>query len=203
MWLAAVLAASSVVPATSAQGNPAQPLQVISSNPGAFEVIYHRATPPGIGAVVGGIIGAAIQQGAQSSEDDAMAKQVLASNPDLGCDQPLVTALKAKLQSSGRYLVEDSGNGSMVVDVDIRDCGLHLADSKALELSSYVSLKLKVQQPGGKPWTEQIQISGYNRYSFEQFTHQQGLATTELMDALKRAGVRAADKIIYKQLGTS
>lgn len=188
------------LPLAQAADQSQQPFQVTDSKPGEFEVIYHRVKPAGIGAVVGGIIGVAVQQGIQSSDDEAMAKQVLASNPDLVCDQPLLNALISKLQSSGTYVLNNSpaNKEDLVVEVEIKDCGLHLADSNALALSSYVSFTLRVQPPGGKSWSEDIQISGRNRYSFDEFVNQQGLASVEVTDALTRAGVRAADKIIYK-----
>ena len=188
------------LPLAHAADKPAQPFQVTNDHPGEFEVIYHRVTPKGIGAVAG-LIGVAIQQGIQSSDDSEMAKQVLASNPNLACDQPLLTALKSKLQSSGSYVLDESANNEqdLVVEIDIADCGLRLADSNALQLSSYVNFTLKVRPPGGESWSEDIQISGRSRHSFDEFAHQQGLASTEVTDVLTRAGVRAADKLIYKR----
>jgi hypothetical protein len=196
-WLGVVLAGT--LPWVRAADQPPQQFQVTNDHPGEFEVIYHRVTPTGIGAVAGGLIGVAVQRGMQSSDDDDMAKQVLASNPGLACDQSLLTALKTKLQSSGNYVLDAAADKQdLIIEVDIQDCGLHLADSKALELSSYVNFTLRVRPPGGESWSEDIQMSGRSRHSFDEFAHQQGLATTEVTDVLTRAGVRAADKIIYK-----
>jgi hypothetical protein len=176
-----------------------QPINAVISDPAKFEVNFNRANPTGTGAVIAGVIGAAVQRGAQSSEDSDMADKVLSVNPGMVCDKPLLEALNATLQSSGAYEVKDRADkGVEKVEVDMSDCGLQLADSATKQLLAYVNLTFKVHPASGGSWKEDVQVSGRSLHSFEEFSKQEGLATTALTDVLQRAGVRIAEKIIYK-----
>jgi hypothetical protein len=177
----------------------AQLLSMTNSKIGSFEVISHRMEPDGAGAVAGGLIGALVQSGIHSSQDESMKKRLLESYPDASCSQPLLDAFADRIRASGLFALNKDGKTSAAVDLEIDECGLHLADTTAHQFSSYVYLKLKVKPATGPAWNESIQVSGRNRYDFEEFVNQPGLAKSELEDALKRAGTRAADKIIYKK----
>lgn len=152
------------------------------------------------GAIVASVVGAAIQKSVQAAQDEALTKQVLHLNPDIDCGQPLLDAMNVKLKSTATRAFEVVADPNVVLaQVDIHDCTLHIADSKEKRLSSYVSLTLTVKPSNGESWHEDIQISGRNRYSLDDFTNQPSLARTELMDVVVRAGTRAANKIIYRQ----
>jgi hypothetical protein len=174
-------------------------LLMTNSKIGSFEVISHRMEPDGTGIAIGGLLGVAVETGIHNSQDESMKKRLLGSYPDASCSKPLLDAFLERIIASGKFTLENAGKAAEVVDIEINECGVHLADSVAHQFSSYVYLKLKVKPAGGTPWNEAIQISGRNRYDFEELVNQPGLAKTEVQDALKRAGVRAADKIIYKK----
>jgi hypothetical protein len=178
---------------------PAQLLSMTNSKIGSFEVISHRMEPDGAGVVAGGLIGVMIQSGIHSSQDESMKKRLLQSYPDASCSQPLLDAFADRIRASGLFALNSEGKTTAAVDIEIDECGLHLADTTAHQFSSYVYLKLKVKPANGPAWNESIQVSGRNRYDFEEFVNQPGLAKSEMEDALKRAGTRAADKIIYKK----
>jgi hypothetical protein len=172
------------------------PLTMTNSKAGTFEVISHRMEPVGVGAL-GGLVGVAIQSGVHSSQDESMKKRLLQSYPEASCSQPLLEAFSERIR--GLFALESAGKTAAAVDIEIGECGLHLADTTANQFASYVYLKLKVKPAAGAAWNESIQVSGRNRYDFEAFVNQPGLAKLEMEDALKRAGTRAADKIIYKK----
>jgi hypothetical protein len=189
-----------ILKAAGAADQPGQPLSVSNSKLGVLEVVSHRMRPVGAGVAIGGLIGGAIQSGIESSQDDGMKKQLLKSFPDASCSQPLLDAFTARLRAEGSFAVEDAkGKSGSAVDIAIDECGLHLADTTANQFASYVYLTLKFKPAGAVAWSEKIQVSGRNRYDFDEFVNQPGLAQAELEDVLKRAGVRAADKIIYKK----
>jgi hypothetical protein len=189
-----------ILKAAGAADQPGQPLSVSNSKLGVLEVISHRMRPVGAGVVIGGLIGGAIQSGIESSQDDGMKKQLLKSFPDASCSKSLLDAFTARLRAEGSFVVEDAkGKSGSAVDIAIDECGLHLADTTANQFASYVYLTLKFKPAGAVAWSEKIQVSGRNRYDFDEFVNQPGLAQAELEDVLKRAGVRAADKIIYKK----
>jgi hypothetical protein len=177
---------------------PVQTLAVTNSKLGTFEVISHRMEPVGAGAIAG-LIGIAVQSGIHSSQDESMRKRLLQSYPEPSCSQLLLEAFSDRLRTSGLFTLESAGKTAAAVDIEIDECGLHLADTTANQFASYVYLKLKVRPANGPAWNESIQVSGRNRYDFEALVNQSGLAKSEVEDALKRAGIRAADKIIYKK----
>ena len=114
--------------------------------------------------------------------------------------QPLLDAFTARLRADGSFAVGEakSKNGASV-DIAIDECGFHLADSIGSQFASYVYLTLKFKPAAASAWSEKIQMSGRNRYEFDEIVNQSGLAQSELQDVLTRAGVRAADKIIYQK----
>jgi len=178
----------------------AQPLFIRTKSPGSFEVVYHRVEPTGVGAVAAGLIGAAIQGGVQSSQDSSKTQQVLPMLADSSCSPLLLQAMTATLQQEGRFAVatSEAESGALAV-LEVDECGLRLVDSTQMQLASYVKLNLEYT-PGGtdkSAWVEKIQVTGRNRHPFDSFVNEPGLAQAELTEALKRAGSRAANKIIY------
>lgn len=195
---AALLMALIAVTARSSDVSPA-PLALTNSKLGTFEVVSHRMDPVGAGVVIGGLVGGAIQSGIHSSQDEAMKKRVLQVYPEASCDKPLLEAFSDRIRASGLFTLENAGKTGEVVDIEIAECGLHLADTTANQFASYVYLKLKVKPIAGAAWNESIQVSGRNRFDFEELVNQPGLAKSEVEEVLRRAGTRAADKIIYKK----
>jgi hypothetical protein len=199
MYRGAGLLLALVCSSAGAGDLPAQPLSMTNSKIGSFEVISHRMEPDGAGVVLGGLVGAIVQTSIHSSQDESMKKRLLESYPEASCSQPLLDAFAERIRASGLFALNGAGKMTAAVDIEIDECGLHLADTTAHQFSSYVYLKLKVKPASGPAWNESIQVSGRNRYDFEEFVNQPGLAKSEMEDALKRAGTRAADKIIYKK----
>jgi hypothetical protein len=188
-----------LVCATTVAGDLPASLTMTNSNLGTFEVVSHRMEPVGAGAAMGGLVGIAIQSSMHSSKDEAMKKRLLQTYPEASCDQALLEAFAARIRASGAFSLESTAKAAVSVDIEINECGFHLADTSVGEFASYVYLKLKVKPATGAAWIEPIQVSGRNRYDFEEFVNQPGLAKSEMEDTLKRAGTRAADKIIYKK----
>lgn len=187
--------------ADGAESSSSKPIAVVVTESGKFGVVYHRTNPPGVGGVVAGLVGAAIQVGMQSSDDDAMAKQVMPLLSDPSCGSPVAAAMIAELRANGGYAPMDvADNKGAVAAVEVKDCGLRLVDTSGKQVASYVNLRLKLTPAGGKAWVEDIQVTGRERHPFDDFAKQAGLAQRELGDVLNRAGKRAADKIIYQKL---
>jgi hypothetical protein len=198
-YRSAVLLLALICKTAGAADLAAQFLTLKNSKLGTFEVISHRMEPVGAGAVIGGLVGVAVQSSIHSSQDESMKKRLLQSYPEASCSQPLLEAFSDRIRASGSFTLESAGKTAAAVDIEIDECGLHLADTTANHFASYVYIKLKVKPVAGPAWNESIQVSGRNRYDFEEFVNQPGLAKSEMEDTLKRAGIRAADKIIYKK----
>jgi hypothetical protein len=188
-----------LVCATAVAGDLPASLTMTNSKLGTFEVVSHRMEPVGAGAAAGGLVGIAIQSSMHSSRDEAMKKRLLQAYPEASCSPALLDAFAERVRASGAFPLESTGKPAITVDIEIDECGVHLADTTVGEYASYVYLKLKVKPATGAAWNESIQVSGRNRYDFEEFVNQPGLAKSEMEDTLKRAGTRAADKIIYKK----
>ena len=190
---------SALACAAALAGDPPTSLTMTNSKLGSFEVVSHRMEPVGAGAALGGLVGAAIQTSMHSSKDEALKKRLLESYPEASCSQVLLEAFAERIRASGIFSLENAGKTALTVDIEINECGLHLAEVYDDEYASYVFMKLKVKPATGAAWNESIQVSGRNRYAFDAFVNQPGLAKSEMEDTLKRAGTRAADKIIYKK----
>lgn len=200
-WLLVGAACTCACRADQSSIHTGTPIAVTVSEPGEFGVVYHRTTPPGVGAVVAGLVGVAVQQGILSSEDNAMAHRVIPKLSDPSCGSRIAAAMDAELAANGGYMPGGAADDKRAAaDIDVKDCGLRLVDSGGMQVASYVSLRLKYKPAEGKGWTEDIQVSGRNRHPFDDFANQDGLAQSELEDVLNRAGRRAADKIIYQKL---
>lgn len=178
---------------------PGQLVTLLTSDEGSFEVVYHRVEAAGAGAVAAGLIGASIQIGIQSSQDSGKTQQILPMLTDASCSKPLLEALAATLQESGRYTIDgSSAKGNTRITLDVDECGLRLVDSTEMQLASYVKLNMSYKSADGEDaWSEKIQVTGRNRYNFDAFAKQPGLAQAEMVDTLARAGGRAANKIIF------
>jgi hypothetical protein len=199
-WRSAAVVCAFVTSSNAGTDPAGEPLGVTNSKSGALQVISHRMQPVGAGAVAGGLVGAAIQSGIESSQDDKMKNKLLQTFPDASCSQPLLDAFYGRVRADGTFAVgAPAAKGAAAVDIAIDECGFHLADTTANLFSSYVYLTIKFKPAAGATWNEKLQVSGRNRYSFDEILNQPGLAQSELADALTRAGVRAADKIIYKR----
>lgn len=190
---------SALACAAALAGDLPTSLTMTNSKLGSFEVVSHRMEPVGAGAALGGLVGAAIQTSMHSSKDEALKKRLLESYPEASCSQVLLEAFAERIRASGIFSLENAGKTALTVDIEINECGLHLAEVYDDEYASYVFMKLKVKPATGAAWNESIQVSGRNRYAFDAFVNQPGLAKSEMEDTLKRAGTRAADKIIYKK----
>lgn len=199
-WRFAAVLCMFVASTDASTETPGRPLGVTNSKIGVFGVISHRMQPVGAGMAAAGLIGAAIQTGIESSEDGKMKNELLRKIPDASCSQPLLEAFNGRLRADGTFSVLDTESKSRAtVDLAIDECGFHLADTTANQFSSYVYLTLRFKPAATAAWSEKIQVSGRNRYGFDDLLNQPGLAQSELADALTRAGLRAADKIIYKR----
>jgi hypothetical protein len=141
---------------------PAQSLTVTNSKLGTFEVISHRMEPVGAGAVFG-LIGVAVESGVHSSQDESMKKRLLQSYPEASCSPLLLDTFSDRIRASGLFTLESKSKTAAAVDIEINECGLHLADTTANQFASYVYLKLKFKPANGPAWNESIQVSGRNR----------------------------------------
>lgn len=164
-----------------------------------FEVVHDRVEPPGAGIVVAGLIGAAVQTGMQASSDETMRKQVAPLLSDSSCEAGVKSAMAATLEQNGRAIVDGAPSSAVPqVSISIHECSLRLVDSVAKQLAAYVSLTLEYKSPT-ETWIEKIQVTGRNQHPFDHFMSQVDLAQSELSDTSKRAGNRAANKIIYRR----
>jgi hypothetical protein len=182
-----------------ADDGPGRPIAVQTKAPGAFEVVFHRTDANFGGAALFGIIGVSVQEGVQTGQDSDLAKKVLPQLTETSCGKPLVEAMTAKLQEAGFTVGADAKSAPVVV-IEVKECSLRLVDTAQMHVASYVNIALGYRPPGARvpEWTETIQITGKARRAFDDFVNEAGLAQAELTDALKRAGGRAANKLIYR-----
>jgi hypothetical protein len=163
------------------------------------EVYFHRTEISSTGIIVAGLIGAAIEEGVKAGNDGEKTKAMLARLPEPGCNAPLLAAMMEALKAEGTYAPQDARvAGVPTATIAINECGLRLVDTETQLLAAFIDFEIEYGLPGKRPqWTESIQFSGRGRHAYDAFLGQEGLAQQELADALKRAGVRAANKIIY------
>ena len=166
---------------------------------GSFEVLYDRATSTATGAVLFGLVGAAVEEGLNQSNDKTIEKQILQHIPNPSCSTPLLESLYKTLKSSGS--VELLSDETLpVLTLNIYSCGFRIINSTNLKIAAYVDVKMEIINSGQKEpiLEEKILIHGKQRLSLTEFLATPDAINMEFINVLEKAGVRIANKIIYR-----
>lgn len=167
-----------------------------------FDVVYDRADSSSTGAVIGGLIGAAIEEGVRGSKDTEKKNLLLGSLDDSTCTARIVNALEATLLKSEYALIrESSGTDSTLrLELSVRNCGFKMVNTITGEASAYVKMTAELFVPGvKKPRKQEVYVTGKNQYLFESLVSEKDSINEEFSYVLSKAGKKLANKIIYRR----
>lgn len=118
-------------------------LALVIASEGEFEVLFHRAQSTVTGAAIGGLIGAAIEEGVRNSQDSDKKSQLLPHISDASCINHFRSALLEKL--ANKKIDVDEFPSSTIKAKD-KDDGLESDPIGNIESNNYDSFNLEVNQ---------------------------------------------------------
>lgn len=179
------------------------------SKEGSFEVLYDRATSTATGAVLFGLVGAAIEEGVDQSNDKAKENQVLPHLDSPSCSTALLVAMQDTFSKDASYeLVLPAGDAGdttipLALKITINSCGFRIVNSTNKTVSAYADVKMELSQRDVKEPVEEekILVHGGQRVSFTELISQPELINSEFTSVLQKAGKRVANKVIFHSQG--
>ena len=171
---------------------------------GKFEVLYDRAKSTATGAVIGGLIGAAVEDSIRNDKDKKKEADVLRHLENPACEGPIISALREKLLSKGKILevVETSHkNVGMHLKLSVKSCGFKLVDATLHEVAAYADLRAKLYVDGDldPDFEKRFYLTSKNQQPFPTLLSESEYIEAEFLSALERAGKRLANKLIYRK----
>jgi len=179
----------------SAGANDKSPIN-LTIDDGEFDIIYHRAGTNSSGAILFGLIGAAIQEGTKSSQDEEKQQQILPLITSSSCSAQFDVSLKNKLMKK-HVFSEEKSIPNLTVKID--KCGFKVVDSTTMLMSSFVLAKFTYNGLSKETYEETIYITGKKKYSYDELIKNISTSNEEFEKVKKKAGQRIANKIIYKK----
>lgn len=177
---------------------------------GSMTVILDRAKATATGAVVFGLIGAAVSSAYNESADAGKAKRLAPHLAGFSSRAVLVGALRAELAQSGQGTAVrlfdrlpspvEAQALDVLVTVRIERWGLRLAPQTPTDLlAGFVELDVKAVRVanGQTVWSEHDVVLGQARQPFEDYERDADLLRREVWTTLENAGQRLAVKVLY------
>jgi hypothetical protein len=185
-----------------------QRIAVVVIEDGAFTVIKERAKATATGAVLFGLVGAAVASAANHSMDREEADKLRPGLSDFSPTPPLRDAFVGALKSGGRIDVEvvDSErvlagkSHDAIIRLTVNDWGVRLP-SRAIsdQLAAFAEIQARMTRAGSQEilWDEHEVSLGNGRHDPSAYQQDPGLLRRELTDMLESAGFRLANLLIY------
>lgn len=173
-------------------------LNVGVSKEGKFEVFYSRAKSNTTGAALAGLIGAAIQSSAESSNDNAKTQALLAKIQDSSCSSRLLETLQEKLAEKDYQVDLTDEKSPPNLDINIEYCGFKMVNTQTYLMSPFIRLEIKYSgEDKADKFDELILITGKKELSYGVLSDADSEIEADFADVLHKAGKRIANKIIY------
>ena len=185
-----------------------QRIAVVVVEDGAFTVVQERAKATATGAILFGVVGAAVasaaNHGMDRDETDKMRPALGDFSPTFSLRDAFVDALK----SSGRIEVDvvDSERAlqgkspDAIIRLTINEWGVRLP-SRAISdhLATFAEIQARMTRTSNQEilWDEHEVSLGSGRHDLAAYRLDAGLLRTELTDMLQSAGFRLANLLIY------
>lgn len=169
---------------------------------GDFDLFYHRSQSTATGAVLGGLIGAGIEEGVRKGKDTKKKKIVLSLVSDSNCKTRFLNKLVSKLEKNNfNTLLEasfkDNKKSKNWLNIKIAKCGFMMVNTSTMEMSAFVDFKVVIKNKNKTVYKNKFSIRSKEQYKFENLIADEQKINVELESVLHRAGSRLASKIIY------
>jgi hypothetical protein len=167
-----------------------------------------RAKATATGAVLFGVVGAAVSSATNHSMDREETEKLRPVLGDFSPVQPLRQAFLEALRSSGRIAVDlveseaalQGTEHDAVVRLAIKDWGVRLpqrAISDDLAAFAEIETRMTRGRSADVVWDEHEVALGGRRHALSTYGHDAALLRRELTEMLERAGYRLANLLVY------
>jgi hypothetical protein len=177
---------------------------------GEFTVYYERAKGTATGAVLFGLVGAAISSSYNSSEDSKIAEALRPQLTDLSCHDTFRTAIARVLGESRKFadvrVLNSEPAGAERAKYDaiatfrFVSWGFRLVDQNNPErVSAFLDLNATLQKAGNETplWDENVTVIGKETHSLSEFREKPDVTRREMGAVMDDAAYRLANNLIY------
>ena len=194
-----IIAVLSVFPFSKTLSNS---ISVVVKDPGEFEILYSRANSTATGAVLGGFIGAAVESGVRSGQDQDREALILPHLQDSSCSSQVLNGLtkalsRKNIEASVIEEVSDSSQIGKTLTLELSGCGFKLTDSTMMLVSAYIEVDAVLKDGSSEVLDEKILIQGREQFTFHSLSENPDALNKQLDKVRTKAGKRIANKIIY------
>lgn len=185
-----------------------QRVAVVVIEDGAFQVVKERAKATATGAVLFGVVGAAVASASNHGMDRDEADKIRPRLGDFSPTAPLRDSFVEALKSSGRLEVDvvdserarEGRSHDAVIRLTINDWGIRLP-SRAIsdQLAAFAEIQARMTRGSSQEllWDEHEVSLGNGRHDLAAYRQDGALLRSELTDMLQSAGFRLANLLIY------
>lgn len=173
-----------------------------------FELQIRRGTGTTPAVLAGGLIGGAIVETVNRSQDDAQAERVAAHLESPDCAAPIAAALQETLSASQRLRADltrrprtdaELAGYDALVRVEVESCGFRVLELDRQMVSAYadVTLRVKTRTTARDGWSARLSFAGNRRMHAADLERDGALVRDELQQALRSAGRHLANELLY------
>lgn len=195
---------------TADAGAKVKRLAVVIPEEGEFTVYYERAKATATGAVLFGLIGAAVSSAHNQSLDNKKAEALRTGLTDVSCLGLFRDTLRKTLEDSKRFddvrvfgKEPDSKERSQfdaVATFRIREWGFRLVERGPTDkVASFIDLEIRMVEPAGDKvlWDEHDTVIGKGKHLLSEFEGDPALCGREVAETAQNAGYKVATTLIY------
>lgn len=177
---------------------------------GEFTVYYERAKATATGAVLFGLVGAAVSSSYNSSEDGKIADALRPQLAGFSCHDTFRAAIARVLAESNRFAevrvldkeppeAEKAKYGA-IATFRFVSWGVRLVDRTGRErVSSFVDIMASLRKPGADDplWKENASVIGKGKHVLSDFRDSPEVTRREIVEVVEDAAYRMANNLIY------
>ncbi|WP_027329954.1 hypothetical protein [Marinimicrobium agarilyticum] len=177
------------------------PVFIDVKDKGKFDLLFDRAKSTATGAAVGGLIGAGVEAAVRSGNDEEKLEQLRPFLSVETCETELLSAFEEKLSGRG-YTVENeapSKSNALTVELEIKECGFKVVNSQTLAMAAFINFETRSDDTALLSLNDEtFHFYGKERYQFAELVDMEGDINSAHKKVFQKAGVRLANKIIYR-----
>jgi hypothetical protein len=173
-----------------------------------FDVIYRRALSNATGAVLGGLIGAGIQAGIESSEDAEKREAIYPYVAEQAWRDVFIKSMTDALAEKGLEPVwieagaaHEPGTADMYLVLYPAQFGFRVVDTTSLMLAAFIEFEAAYStQPfsgRNKPVKESFYLTDKSQVSYDQLLADTAGINPRIESVLKMAARRLTNKVVY------
>jgi hypothetical protein len=173
-----------------------------------FDVIYHRALSNATGAVLGGLIGAGIQAGIESNEDDEKRAAIYPYVAEQAWRDVFIRNMTDALAEKGLEPVwieagaePKPGTADMYLVLYPAKFGFRMVDTTSLMLAAFVEFEAAYARHPisgkNKPAKEAFYITDKSQVSYDQLLADTAGINPRIESVLRMAARRLTNKVVY------